>query len=149
MRSIVQRVNYSTLEIDGEKYSGINKGLLALVGVCETDSEKDAVYIAKKISNMRVFEDEDGKMNLDVKKVGGEVMIVSQFTLYGDMRGGNRPAFVSAGKGEMANSLYEKVVSLVRAEGINVATGKFGADMQISLQNDGPVTIMLESSKAF
>ncbi len=148
MRSVVQRVNFATLKIDGEVYSQINKGLVALVGVAPDDDIKDAEYIAKKIAKMRIFEVDD-KMNADVFQAGGEIMIVSQFTLYGDMRGGNRPSFIASAGGEMANNMYEKVVELVRATGINVVTGVFGADMKINLENDGPVTIMMDSKRGF
>lgn len=148
MRSIVQRVNFATLSIEGKEYSRIEKGLLALVGVAPDDEIKDAEYIAKKIAKMRIFE-VDGKMNADVSQVGGEIMIVSQFTLFGDMRSGNRPSFIQSAGGDFANEMYEKVVSLVRETGIKVSTGVFGADMQINLENDGPVTIMMDSKKVF
>lgn len=148
MRSVVQRVNFATLSIDNQQYSKIDKGLLALVGVAPDDTIKDCEYIAKKIAKMRVFE-VDEKMNADVSQDGGKIMIVSQFTLYGDMRGGNRPSFIASAGGDFANEMYEKVVELVRGYGIDVATGVFGADMQINLENDGPVTILLDSKKEF
>lgn len=148
MRSIVQRVNFATLKIDGEIHSQIGKGLLALVGVAPDDDIKDAEYIAKKIAKMRIFEVDD-KMNADVSQADGEIMIVSQFTLYGDMRGGNRPSFIASAGGDFANQMYEKVVELVKSTGINVTTGVFGADMKINLENDGPVTIMLDSKRGF
>lgn len=148
MRSVVQRVNFAQLSIEGKEYSKIGKGLLALVGVAPDDSEKDAEYVAKKIAKMRVFEI-DGKMNGDITTCGGEIMIVSQFTLYGDMRDGNRPSFTASAGGDFANAMYEKVVLLVRGYGINVCTGVFGADMQINLENDGPVTILVDSKRGF
>ncbi len=148
MRSVVQRVNFATLSIDNKQYSKIGQGLLALVGVAPDDTLKDCEYIAKKIAKMRVFE-VDGKMNGDISTCGGEIMIVSQFTLYGDMRSGNRPSFIASAGGEFANDMYEKVVEMVRGYGINVATGVFGADMQINLENDGPVTILVDSKKEF
>ncbi len=148
MRSIVQRVNFATLSIDGTKHSQFGKGLLALVGVAPDDDVKDAEYIAKKIAKMRVFEVDD-KMNADVTQAGGEIMIVSQFTLYGDMRDGNRPSFIASARGEFASEMYEKVIELVRGYGLNVSTGVFGADMQINLENDGPVTIMMDSKRGF
>ncbi len=148
MRSVIQRVNFATLSIGGEVFSKIDNGLLVLVGVGVEDGVADAEYIAKKISKIRIFE-EDEKMNIDVLGAGGKVMIVSQFTLFGDMRGGNRPSFVESARGEVAKELYEKVIEIVRSNGIVVETGVFGADMQINLENDGPVTIMLDSKKGF
>ena len=148
MRAVVQRVNFARLEIEGKVFSEIEKGLLVFVGVGNDDNEDDVDYIVKKISKIRIFE-KDEKMNLDVKDIGGKIMIVSQFTLYGDMRGGNRPSFTSSAKGDFARLLYEKVIEKTVENGIQVVTGVFGAHMNINFENDGPVTIMLDSGRSF
>lgn len=145
MRAVVQRVKYASVTIDGEITAKIDNGFLVLLGVCEDDSEKDAEYLAKKCSGMRIFEDEEEKMNLSVKDVGGSFLVVSNFTLYADCRKGNRPSFVNAARPEKAIPLYEKFVSCVRENGIECQTGEFGADMKVELLNDGPVTIVIES----
>ena len=145
MRAVVQRVKYASVTIDGEVTAKIDKGFLVLLGVHEDDSENDAEYLAKKCSGMRIFEDDEEKMNLSVKDVGGSFLVVSNFTLYADCKKGNRPSFVNAARPEKAILLYEKFVSCVRENGIECQTGEFGADMKVELLNDGPVTIVIES----
>lgn len=144
MRAVVQRVKYTKLEVDGELISEIPFGLTVFLGVKVGDSEKQADFLMKKISALRVFEDENGKMNLSVKDVGGEVLLVSQFTLYGDATKGNRPSYTLAERPEKAEPLYEYAVKSLREQGVTVKKGVFGADMKISQLNDGPVTILLE-----
>lgn len=146
MRAVVQRVKRTTLSVDGKLISEIPFGLTVFLGVKVGDSEKEADYIAKKIAQLRIFEDENGKMNLSVKDVGGEVLLVSQFTLYGDASHGNRPSFTLAERPERAEPLYEYTLKALAAYGIEVKRGVFGADMQICQHNDGPVTILLESN---
>ena len=145
MKAVVQRVKKTTLSVDGELISEIPFGLVAYLGVKTGDTEKEADYIAKKIAGLRVFEDENGKMNLSVKEVGGEILLVSQFTLYGDASKGNRPSFTLAERPEKAEPLYEYTVRALTAYGVTVKKGVFGADMQIAQSNDGPVTILLEA----
>lgn len=145
MRAVVQRVKRASVTIDGTKKAEIGVGFLILLGVHETDTEADAEYLAKKCCGLRVFEDENGKMNRAVQDVGGEFLIVSNFTLYGDCRKGNRPSFTSAARPETAVPLYEHFISCVRQSGIACQTGTFGADMQVELLNDGPVTLIVES----
>ena len=146
MRAVVQRVSSASVSIGGKVAGSIGKGFLVLLGVHASDEKKDADYIIKKVSGLRVFEDDAGKMNLSLSDAGGEMLIVSQFTLYGDARHGNRPSFIEAALPEKAIPLYEYVVSSLRNT-FNVQTGEFGADMQVQLVNDGPVTILLDSSK--
>ncbi len=145
MRAIVQRVKKSELYIDEKLFSKIEKGFLVLLGVTETDTEAELKALADKILKLRVFEDENEKMNLSISDVGGELQIVSQFTLYADCHHGNRPSFINAAKPEIAKPMYESFVKYCRESGIKVETGVFGADMQINLVNDGPVTIALEA----
>jgi D-tyrosyl-tRNA(Tyr) deacylase len=145
MKAVVQRVKKTELRVDGELISEIPFGLTVFLGVTTGDTEKEAAYLAKKIANLRIFEDENGKMNLSVQDVGGEVLLVSQFTLYGDASKGNRPSFTLAARPEIAEPLYEFTVNEVGRYGITVKKGVFGADMQISQHNDGPVTILLEA----
>ena len=145
MKAVAQRVKKTTLCVDGELISEIPFGLTVFLGVKTGDTEKDGAYIAKKIAGLRVFEDENGKMNLSVKDVGGEVLLVSQFTLYGDTSHGNRPSFTAAARPEVAEPLYEYVVKELSAYGVVEKKGVFGADMKIEQYNDGPVTILLES----
>ncbi len=144
MRAVVQRVKETKLCVEGELISQIPFGLTVFLGVKTGDSERQADYIAKKIAGLRIFEDEQGKMNLSVKDVGGEVLLVSQFTLYGDASHGNRPSFTLAERPERAEPLYEYTVKQLASYGIPVKKGVFGADMQIEQNNDGPVTILLE-----
>ena len=145
MRAVVQRVKNTTLKVEGELISQIPFGLTVFLGIKTGDTEKEAAYLMKKISALRIFEDENGKMNLSVKDVGGEVLLVSQFTLYGDASHGNRPSFTLAERPEKAEPLYEYAVKELSAYGITVKKGVFGADMQIDQHNDGPVTILLEN----
>ena len=144
MRAVVQRVKKTTLRVDGELISEIPFGLTVFLGVKTGDTEKEAAYIAKKVAGLRIFEDENGKMNLSVKDVGGEVLLVSQFTLYGDVTKGNRPSFTLAERPEIAEPLYEYAVKELSSYGVTVKKGVFGADMKIEQNNDGPVTILLE-----
>ena len=149
MRAVVQKVTSSKVTVDEEVVGQIGSGLLVLLGVTHDDTSKDVDYMIDKITNLRIFEDENGKMNLSLKDVGGEILAVSQFTLYGDCRRGRRPSFSEAARPEVANPLYEEFVKKVKDQGINVGTGKFGAHMMVDLTNDGPVTILLESRKEF
>ena len=144
MKAVVQRVKKTTLSVDGKLISEIPFGLTVFLGVKVGDTEKEAAYIAKKIAGMRIFEDENGKMNLSVKDVGGEVLLVSQFTLYGDATKGNRPSFTLAERPEQAEALYEYAVKELSSYDVPVKKGVFGADMKIEQNNDGPVTILLE-----
>ncbi len=144
MRALVQRVLESDMKIDGEEYSRIGKGLIVFLGVTHDDTETEVKALANKIANLRIFEDDNDKMNLNVQDVGGELHIISQFTLYADCHHGNRPSFTNAGAPDMAESLYEKFIEECKKLNIKCATGKFGADMKINYINDGPVSIMLE-----
>ena len=145
MRAVVQRVKRASVTIDGTKTAEVGVGFLILLGVHETDTEADAEYLAKKCCGLRVFEDDNGKMNRSVQDVGGTFLVVSNFTLYGDCKKGNRPSFTSAARPETAVPLYEHFISCVRQSGIACQTGTFGADMQVELLNDGPVTLIVES----
>ncbi len=145
MKAVVQRVKHTTLEVGGTLISEIPFGLTVFLGIKVEDTETQADYLAKKIANLRIFEDENGKMNLSVKDVGGEVLLVSQFTLYGDASHGNRPSFILAERPEKAQPLYEYAVKALESYGVTVKKGVFGGDMQICQHNDGPVTILLES----
>ncbi len=144
MRFLIQRVSKASVEVDEKIVGSINKGYMVLIGITHTDTEKEADYLIKKLINLRVFEDENGKMNLNINQVGGELLLVSQFTLYANTSDGNRPDFIAAAKPDYANNLYEYIVEKCEETGIKVQTGIFGADMKVSLINDGPVTIMLE-----
>ena len=144
MKLVVQRVLNSDVKVDNKIEGKINKGFMVLCGITHTDTEKEAEYLSKKLCNLRVFEDEQGKMNLSIKDINGELLIISQFTLYADCSNGNRPSFTNAAKPEFANELYEYFLEKCREEGIAVQKGIFGADMKVSLINDGPVTIILE-----
>lgn len=149
MRAVVQRVSRSEVTVDGRTTGKINKGLLVLLGVTHGDTSKDVDYIVDKTINLRIFEDENDKMNLSLKDIGGEMLAVSQFTLYGDCRKGRRPSFTNATAPEEADKLYQEFVKKVSEQGINTETGEFGAHMMVDLVNDGPVTILLESNKSF
>ena len=144
MRLLVQRVLNSNVKVDGKITGEINKGYMVLLGVTHDDDTEKADYLVKKLINLRVFEDENGKMNLNINQVGGELLIISQFTLYGNTKDGNRPSFTEAAKPEKAEELYNYFVEQCKKEGIKTETGIFGADMKVSLINDGPVTVMLE-----
>ena len=144
MRAVVQRVKQTTLRVDGREISQIPFGLTVFLGVKEGDSKAQADYLMKKIAALRIFEDDNGKMNLSVKDVGGEVLLVSQFTLYGDASHGNRPSFTLAERPERAEPLYEYAIKTLQGLGVTVKKGVFGGDMQIEQHNDGPVTILLE-----
>ena len=145
MRIVLQRVSQAKVEVDGEVTGQIGHGLLIYLGVGKDDSETDAAFIAGKIAGLRVFSDDAGKMNLSVKDVGGKVLLVSQFTLYGDCRKGRRPGFDMAGDPAEAERLYQYVGKLLEGEGVNVEYGRFAAHMHVSSVNDGPVTFLLES----
>lgn len=148
MRVVIQRVNYSSVEIDGKITGEIEKGLNLLVGIGYEDSEADLKKATEKIVNLRIFEDENGKMNLSLLDIEGDALIISQFTLYADIRKGRRPSFTNAAPPDKANEIYEKFVSLIKAsiKG-KVATGSFGADMKVNILNDGPVTIILDTKE--
>jgi D-tyrosyl-tRNA(Tyr) deacylase len=145
MRVVVQRSKGASVTVAGEVIGRITKGLVLLVGVTHDDTEVDAAYLAEKIANLRIFEDEEEKMNLSLLDVGGEILSISQFTLYGDCRKGRRPNFMAAARPEQANQLYESFNRLLREKGITVETGRFGAMMDVELTNDGPVTIIIDS----
>lgn len=149
MRAVVQRVSRARVTVNGEVTGQIGLGLLVLLGVGKDDATSDADYLADKIVGLRVFEDPSGKMNLALAEVGGAALAVSQFTLYGDVRRGKRPSFDDAARPEKARQLYEYFVERVRAAGLRCETGKFQEMMQVELVNEGPVTILLDSSKAF
>lgn len=149
MRAVVQRVSSSSVTVGGSVIGSTKQGLLVLLGVTDTDTAEDVQYICEKVSHLRIFEDEQDKMNLSVMDIGGEVCVVSQFTLYGDARKGRRPNFMKAAPPAMAKRLYLEVVETFKEKGLTVSTGQFQAHMQVSLVNDGPVTILLDSSKEF
>lgn len=149
MRCVVQRVSRASVTVEGKITGQVEKGYMVLVGVETGDTEQDMRYCAEKVAGLRVFEDENGKMNLSVKDVGGAVLAVSQFTLLGDARHGRRPSFSNAARPEEANAFYEAFCEALRAENIRVETGVFQTDMQVELVNDGPVTILLDSRKGF
>ena len=149
MRAVVQRVTYSSVEVDGEIVGEINKGFNVLLGISKEDTEEDMKYIKDKIINLRVFSDENDKMNLSLLDIKGELLLISQFTLYGDARKGRRPNFMNALGGEEAKKFYDKFIEMMKETGLKVQTGIFGADMKVDIKNDGPVTILLDSSKNF
>lgn len=145
MKAVIQRVTSADVKINGKINGEIGNGLMVLLGVGNTDTDEDIKYIADKIINLRVFSDENGKMNLSLKDVGGSMLVISQFTLYGDCSHGRRPYFGDAMEPVAANKMYESFVEYVKEQGISAQTGEFGADMKVTLTNDGPVTIILES----
>jgi|SRR5580658_5428964 D-tyrosyl-tRNA(Tyr) deacylase len=149
MRAVVQRVSRAQVAVDGEIVGEVGPGLLVLLGVTHADAEADADYLADKIAGLRVFEDENGKMNLDVASIGGGILVVSQFTLYGDVRRGKRPSFDAAAPPELARQLYEYFVARIRAAGLPCQTGRFQEMMEVESVNDGPITILLDSTKNF
>lgn len=147
MRAVVQRVSRAAVHIGGEPVGTIGRGLVVLLGVAPTDSPREAQWLADKVVGLRIFADAEGKMNLGLTEVGGGMLIVSQFTLYGDCKKGRRPSFIGAAGPEVAVPLYEAFVNAVKALGVLVATGVFGADMQVELVNDGPVTLILDTEQ--
>ncbi|MGQ0793155.1 MAG: D-aminoacyl-tRNA deacylase [Deltaproteobacteria bacterium] len=149
MRAVIQRVTEARVDIEGEATGRIGRGLLILLGAGRGDDESDAEYLAEKISSLRIFEDEEGRMNHSVTDAGGEVLVVSQFTLYGDCRRGRRPSFDAAMPQDSAENLYNHFVDSISGRGLRVETGRFGAQMQVHLVNSGPVTILLDSKKGF
>ena len=144
MKLVIQRVKEANVKVDRKIVGEIKKGFLVLVGITHTDTEKEADYLAKKLCNLRVFEDENEKMNLGIKDVNGKLLIISQFTLYANTKDGNRPSFIEAAKPDIAEPLYEYFIDKCKGYGIEVEKGIFGADMKVSLLNDGPVTIIIE-----
>ena len=149
MRCVVQRVSSASVRVGDEITGEIGAGLMVLIGVSSEDGPADLKYIAEKVQHLRVFDDENGVMNKSVLDVGGAILAVSQFTLYGDARGGRRPSYFRAAKPEKANEMYEELIAAWRGAGIQVETGRFRTEMQVSLVNDGPVTILLDSEKNF
>ncbi|MGI6349440.1 MAG: D-tyrosyl-tRNA(Tyr) deacylase [Eubacteriaceae bacterium] len=147
MVTVIQRVSDSRVEINGNIQGEIAQGLTILLGVKTGDTLEDATFLAKKIANMRIFEDEEGKMNLSIKDVGGSALVISQFTLLADCKKGNRPSFIQAAEPQMAKRLYEEFIVLMRKENIVVEEGIFAADMKVHIANDGPVTIVLDSAE--
>jgi len=145
VRALIQRAARASVRIDGAVYSQIGRGLVVFLGITEGDTVEDAVYLADKISKLRVFTDDHDKMNRSLADVGGSLLVVSQFTLYGDCRKGNRPSFTQAARPETAIPLYEACIARCRESGLPVQTGVFGADMQVELQNDGPVTLWMDT----
>jgi len=149
MRAVLQRVTQASVSVEGETVGAIGRGLLVLLGVAQDDTEDDARQLADKVVQLRIFEDTAGKMNLSLQEVRGGLLVVSQFTLFGDCRKGRRPSFIDAAPPALAEQLYHTFVAAVGVQGIEVATGRFRADMQVALINDGPVTLLLDSRKAF
>ena len=149
MRCVVQRVRESSVTVNNETVGSIGPGLMVLIGVSTDDTDADLKYMIEKVPNLRIFDDENGVMNRSVLDVGGSILAVSQFTLYGDARGGRRPSYIRAARPEEANRMYQRLVAAWQEKGIHVETGIFRADMQVSLINDGPVTILLDSEKTF
>ncbi len=149
MRAIIQRVTEASVVVEGEMVGQIGKGLLVFLGIGHDDDEKDLDYMVDKITGLRIFEDSDDKMNLSLMDIQGEILIVSQFTLYGDVRKGKRPSFTLSAGPEKGLDYYNRFIGKIREKNIKYGTGEFGADMKVSLLNDGPVTIMLDSEKNF
>lgn len=149
MKFVIQRVKNASVTIESNVIGSINKGLIVFIGIADTDTKDIADAMIKKLINLRIFSDSDDKMNLSVKDIFGSLLLVSQFTLYADCSHGNRPSFTKAGKPELANELYEYIISECVKFEIPVQTGNFGSDMQVSLLNDGPVTIILDSNEIF
>ena len=149
MRCVVQRVTEASVTVNGETVGAVGAGLMVLIGVSTEDTDADLKYMAEKVPNLRIFDDENGVMNRSVIDAGGSILAVSQFTLYGDARGGRRPSYIRAAKPDEANAMYERLVAAWRAKGIHVETGRFRTEMKVSLVNDGPVTILIDSEKAF
>ena len=148
MRAVVQRVSEASVTIDGVVKGSIGKGYMVLLGVEDIDEQEDLDYICDKLIGLRIFEDPDGKLNLDIRDIGGEILLISQFTLYGDARKGRRPGFIKAARPEKAIPMYEEAIRRL-SEVLHVETGEFGADMKVALVNEGPVTILLDSKRTF
>jgi D-tyrosyl-tRNA(Tyr) deacylase len=149
VRAVIQRVNQASVVVAAQTVGAIGQGLMVLLGVAQKDTSKDATYLAEKTASLRIFEDDNGKMNRSIEDIDGSILVVSQFTLLGDCRKGRRPGFTDAAPPELAETLYQDYVDALRRKGVTVATGVFRADMQVALVNDGPVTIMLDSRKQF
>ena len=147
MRAVVQRVTEASVTVDNELVGAIGPGVIVLIGVSSEDTDKDLKYISEKVPNLRIFDDENGVMNRSLLDAGGSILAVSQFTLYGDARGGRRPSYIRAAQPDVANAFYERAIAAWRAQGIHVETGRFRTEMKVSLVNDGPVTILLDSEK--
>lgn len=147
MRAVIQQVKNANVKVDNEEISKIDKGFLVFLGVKDTDTMDDLAYVKKKIEKLRIFEDNDGKMNLSISDVGGKILLVSQFTLFGDVRKGNRPSFIEAARPEKANEFYEIMKNELIADGFEVETGKFQTHMEVGLVNDGPTTILIDSER--
>ena len=149
MRAVIQRVSRASVTVAGKEVAGIGRGILLLLGIHHQDGERELAWMVDKVTNLRIFEDDQGKMNLSLLDTGGEMLIVSQFTLYGDCRKGRRPGFSQAARPEQARELYEQFIAAVQDKGIATASGTFQAMMDVSLVNDGPVTLLLDSAKTF
>ncbi|WP_296141417.1 D-aminoacyl-tRNA deacylase [uncultured Anaerococcus sp.] len=147
MRAVIQQVKNANVVVESQEISKIEKGFLVLLGIKDTDTMDDLAYVKKKIEKLRIFEDEEGKMNLSLKDVGGKILLVSQFTLFGDVRKGNRPSFIEAARPEKANEFYEIMKDELIKDGFDVETGKFQTHMQVGLVNDGPTTILIDSER--
>lgn len=147
MKFVIQRVNQASVTVEGQTIGSIQKGYLVLIGVSQTDTKEIADKMMQKMMNLRIFSDAEGKTNLSLKDVEGELLLISQFTLYADCKKGNRPSFINAGKPDMANALYEYIIAKAKETCPVVQTGEFGADMKVSLENDGPFTIVLDSDE--
>ena len=147
MRFVVQRVTHASVTVDGNVIGQIGQGFMVLIGVSDEDTKETADKMVKKLLGLRIFEDENGKTNLDIHTVGGSLLLISQFTLYADCKHGNRPSFIKAGKPDMANEMYEYIIAKCREQVETVETGEFGADMKVELLNDGPFTILLDSDQ--
>ena len=147
MRFVVQRVTHASVTVDGNVIGKIGNGFMVLIGVSDEDTKETADKMVKKLLGLRIFEDENGKTNLDIHTVGGSLLLISQFTLYADCKHGNRPSFIKAGKPDMANEMYEYIIAKCREQVEIVETGEFGADMKVELLNDGPFTILLDSDQ--
>jgi D-tyrosyl-tRNA(Tyr) deacylase len=149
MRAVVQRVKSANVKVENKIKGSIEQGILLLLGIEETDGENDLEYMCDKVPNLRIFEDENGKMNKSLLDVGGSILVISQFTLLGDARKGRRPSFIAAARPEKAIPMYEKYIAVMKEKNIFTQAGEFGADMAVELINDGPVTILLDSKKVF
>ena len=147
MKFVIQRVNHASVKVDGNVVGKIDKGYMVLIGISENDTKEIADKMIKKMIGLRIFEDENGKTNISLKDVSGELLVISQFTLYADCKKGNRPSFINAGKPDMANEMYEYIIEQCKKEISVVEKGIFGADMKVSLENDGPFTIVLDSKE--